>query len=219
MTTREWSWEIGEEARRIVRADTRTIGIDVVYGVFYVLAGFLFVHKPDYSGYLIMPFFMLSVVLIYLSMRLCSPEYTGGTAMFYANLPRRRAATYWMHAAWLGLFATAMEAIILVGFFLQIVFSPDKPHLIDPVMVVLPYLVACYMLWAIYKPRQWFIDSPAAIIFPTLCIVLFIADVVSTDASGFGWRILIAAILIIPTVVLLINGSNNWKKTETGLIV
>jgi hypothetical protein len=89
METPSLFWTPAAQVRRIVTTNARLTGIDLLYSLFYVLAGFFILSpRAQYSSHIVaVPFVVLAVVLSYLTGRICGPEGQGQTAMFYANLP------------------------------------------------------------------------------------------------------------------------------------
>ncbi len=153
METPPLFWTPSAQVRRIVTTNARLTGIDLLYGLFYVLAGFfIFPIIARYSIHIVAsPFVVLAVVLSYLTGRICGPEGQGQTAMFYANLPRQRSLTYWTHAALLCAFAFVLELVIGMGMACHLnAAQPGQTFVTTPFLVLLPYLAIAFWMWATY---------------------------------------------------------------------
>jgi hypothetical protein len=181
-----WSWTAGAQARRVAAMDARTLGVDLAYGFAYVLAGFFGPGmEPSRSvGLVVGPFFMLALVLLYFAVRLCGPEGEDKTAMYYANLPRRRATTYWVHAAFLVSYALAMEAVILIGVEIHTALRPGQTLTVAPYSFVLPYFAIAFFMWGAHRKRTVFIEASALIAATVAVAWIAIADYVARDHVG-----------------------------------
>ncbi|HNY27425.1 MAG TPA: hypothetical protein PKH31_08600 [Candidatus Sumerlaeota bacterium] len=151
METPPLFWTPAAQVRRIVTTHARLTGIDLLYSLFYVLAGF-FILSPNAKHpihIVAAPFVILAVVLSYLTGRICGPEGQGQTAMFYANLPRQRSLTWWTHAAWLCAFAFVLELVIGLGMACRLnAARPDQAFTTTPFLILLPYFAIAFWMWA-----------------------------------------------------------------------
>ena len=79
---RAFDWSPMAVAARSMAADARVIGVDAVYGLGYVLAGFyVYSFKSNDPSHLTKaPFVMLCFVMSYLTFRVCGPASDPKTA-------------------------------------------------------------------------------------------------------------------------------------------
>lgn len=229
MNTGTMQWNMFAQMRRVAKADARITGIDAVFGLLYVLAGFL-VPMPDAARPVHVaaaPFVALSGVLIYLAARICGAEREGTTAAFYANLPRQRTAAYWAHAGWLALFAVALEVVICVGIYARLgAARPDQPLLIAPYMSVLPFLAIAYVLWANYGPRgrlaTWAILIPLSFAMLVGIAALINWDVELRDGANERFAVTFdqnygpALALAVLAGFFAWHGWRRWMRTQIG---
>lgn len=228
MAARTFSWTTAAQVRRIAAVDTRLIGIDIAYGLFYVLAGFfLTTDDKNLVHVVVLPFVMLSGVLIYMTHRLCGPEGAETTAMFYANLPRPRRLAYWAHAAWLCAFALSMEAVIGLGMVLRLNADlPDQQLVVTPFLLVLPFFAIVFGMWKTYYHHhitlRVFLDILVVLATVVAFICVFTMDIglrrsLEKTSHVTTWEYFSPALFMtLLTVLLFWYVSQRWRKIQLG---
>lgn len=222
MAAGTFDWTMAAQARRVAAVDTRSIGIDALYGLVYVLGGFYASPQiPNASVWVVLgPFLALSVVLIYMTFRLCQMEREEKTAMFYANLPRGRSLSYWMHAAWLGGFALIMEAVIVLGVWMRLGFArPDQTLFVAPSLFLLPFFSFACFIWLIYGGYRKFIEIAGVIAALVVWGIIIWGVYLRIEESGskiFPRDLGAALALALLSGLLLWHGSRRWRKTQIG---
>lgn len=226
MSAREWDWTTRAQVRRMLAVDARLAGIDLVFGLAYVLAG-CFQVGPAWGAFdVVLPFGALFFVLLYLAMRLCLPDREDKTVMFYANLPRPRALTYWAHAAGLALYALAMEAVALLVILLRLQLEPSAGAAwpVAPYLLVLPFFGIGFWLWGVHAPRhlRLFAEIPVVLAVFAGLIVLVYWDCSVRDGL-FGHSVPTAAENVLPAIGLaalaaffLWWGKRGWMRIQVG---
>ena len=190
-----------------------------------MLAGFLLIPAKSHRSVhiAVLPFIALSFVLVFLVFRLSDPERDDKTGMFYANLPRSRALTYWTHAAWLSFVVLVYEGVIMLGVALRLnVMRSDLPVLVAPYMFVLPFFAMALMMWFIYGVRRWFVDLPVVLLAIFALGWLVIWDIELRDGPNEYTTVTVmqnigpALVLAAVSALLLWHGCRFWQKTQVG---
>ena len=225
MASRAFDWSNGAQARRIAAADARFTAIDCAYGVLYVLAAFYLElpHAIDAFHQIATPFIVLSLVLFYMTDRICAPENDAATAMFYANLPRRRPLVFWTHVAWLAVFILAMEAVICAAVALRFTAArPDQPFVVGPCMLALPFFCASVCLWYCYVTLSRYIKVPLviALVFLAAFVGGWGSRVSFVQAKGVPGTFMQHAspvlVLVVVAALLVLHAHRCWTKRQVG---
>jgi hypothetical protein len=174
------------------------------------------------------PFVMLCFVMSYLTFRVCGPASDPKTAMFYANLPRRRVAAYWTSVATLLAYALAMDAVIGLGIWLRLGVEPSVRHqFVSPLLFVLPCLTISILAWGVYGSlSQWLAWMTGIVILGGIVIFIWIfvgpggswehqKSVDAFNASPLG-RLDVAAGLAMAAWLWLWLGSILWRRAQIG---
>ncbi len=209
-------WTMAAQARRVLAADLRVIGVDAAYGLSYVLAGF-FLSPKARSGEAIIgaPVYALSFVIFYLAIRICNSERDDKTAVFFANLPRRRMITYWMHSATLGMFVVVMEIVISIGLVLRLkTLNLGSVGPTELAYLALPWLVGAFAVWAMFGMGTWFARARLSSL-----INLFLTLSISLVLIVWAQRVSIpfqALVMLLITCYMLWDGARRWQKLQIG---
>lgn len=214
-------WSTKAQAIRVARSDTALTGIDAVYALGYVLAAF-YVMPPSAASVVHVvaaPFLALALIVGYLMARICGPERDDTTAMFYANLPRDRGLTYWVHAAGLSVFVLAMEIVILTGTWMRLnAVRADQVFVITPTLVVLPFLMIGFLFWVAYDEFNWFTALGASFLVLVPVAGMIVIEILSAgrgaDKPIFSYVLATGFALL--AGALLWYGHWCWKRRQIG---
>ncbi len=176
MQTQENYWSTRAQFRRVIKTDTRTAGIDMVFSIVYIITSlYLLELSPRSNVHLIVtPFVALALIMVYFAMRLCGLEGNEKTAMFFDNLPRRRGIAFCAHAIWLAGFALMMELLIGAGMLLSLNRLPNERYIAMPHLLVIPFFTVALVLWMIYRGKG-----------PFEVLTSFVAQVAAAFGVGY----------------------------------
>jgi hypothetical protein len=222
-------WTPAAQVRRIVTTNARLTGIDLLYCVFYVLAGFFIFSPKAHSSIHIVaaPFVILAAVLSYLTGRICGPEGQGQTAMFYANLPRQRSLTWWTHAAWLCAFAFVLELVIGLGMTFRLNAAlPDQAFATTPFLILLPYFAIAFWMWnaCCFQSVPGFLQSLVAclVAFTAIGIAIWDINLCHDAREPLMWLNLqnwpLAIFDGVPLLLFHWTGYRSWVRKQVGEI-
>lgn len=225
MQTRTFDWSDAAQVRRIAVVDMRVTAIDWIYSIGYVLTAVFLINPRTQDGihHVVMPFVFLSFIALYMVIRICGPECDRATAMFYANLPRRKRRVFWTHMAGLALFLLAMEAVVCFSVALRgAAARPDETFLLTPCMLTLPFYAAAVCVWTCVVPLSWFSRAPTAI------ALVFLAAFLGGQESRLGiarakgtpvpamQTATCVLILLLVTVLLVLHAYRQWTTRQVG---
>jgi hypothetical protein len=219
---------------RALASDRSLYGMDLVYGVLYMLVGFYAGRRVGYSQvYNVMgPFLCVSGYLVYLTWRMCAPGARRTTALYFFNLPQDRGIALSARLTFLFLGTSWLTALVFVGCALKLGGAGITAcYRIHPEFMVLPFLAVAATVCHIHSVHGWDYWGGAAVFFIGICSwfawKLYLIDAHPPLADNNFWperdmsvwiQFVVAGLILGISWWLLAQARIQWRKRQIGAI-
>ena len=223
-----------QQFRRALASDWFLYGMDLVYGLVYVLLGFFLMRRVGYSQVynVIVPFLCASAYMIYQTWHICAPSARHATASYFFNLPQDRIIALYARLTFLGLGTVWLIGLVFVGSALKLGGAGITAcYRVHPEFVALPFLAVAATVWHVHSVRGWGHWGRAAGLFLlTSCWIawkLYAINATPPQASNSFWpqremslgtQVCVSFVMLGWAGWLLAQAHGQWRKRQIGAI-
>jgi hypothetical protein len=220
--------------RRALAMDWSLYGMDLVYGVLYVLVGFFLARQVGHSQVydVIVPFLCAAGFMVYQTWRICAPSARRATAPYFFNLPQDRNIALSARLTFLFLGVTWLIGLVFVGCGFKLGGAGITAcYRIHPEFVVLPFLAVAAPVCHVHSVHGWDYWGGAAVFFIGICSwfvwKLYAIDAHPPVADNNFWperdmsvwiQLIVAGIIMGISWRLVARARVQWHKRQIGAI-
>lgn len=220
--------------RRALALDWSLYGVDLVYGLLYVLASFYAGRRVGHSQVynVIGPFLLVAGFMMYQTWHICAPSARHATARYFFNLPQDRLTALRARLTFLFLGTSWLTALVFVGCTLKLGGAGITAcYRIHPEFVVLPFLMVAATVCHVHSVHGWDYWGRAGLFFLGIC-AWFVWKLYGINAhppllTNKFWperdmsiwlQLLVAIVMLGMAGCLVAQTCVQWRKRQIGAI-